>query len=418
MSPQNSQAKLLHNQNFIRIWISQISSVMAIYIANYALVLNLYKNTSSTLAASLLWISYILPILLVGPMAATIADLYDKKKILMVTNLLQAALMIVLMFVHERLFLVYGLVFFYSVINQLYQPAESASLPVLVKKEDLTSANGLFFLGGQSGSFVGIAIAGILFPFIGENITILVCAALLLLAFISVSGLPKLTQTTHISFEQGLTDFFDKMGEGYKYIKANKSVLYAITLIGSITISITLLAVNAPALADELFNISLEKASTLIVLPALLGAVIGILLLTRGSKTKNDQKVVRKRYIIQRSLMILGLGFLFLSTFIGYLPFSVRNFVVPVVAALIGASAVGIQIPAQTFLQESTPKHMLGRLMGNVSFMITLMTVVPLVFSGLVGEFIGARSFVFLLAVVCAVGYYLVVRHPDAIDID
>ena len=161
---------LLSNGNFLKLWVSQAFSLISISIVNYLLLLKLFQQTNSTLAVSFILIAYSLPALLIGPFAATLVDLSDRKIMLAVTNLLQAATILLLIPIKTKLFLIYGVVFIYSFLNQFYLPAESSSLPALVPSKNLPQANGLFFLTKQASSLIGIGLAGLFHQFFLWNL--------------------------------------------------------------------------------------------------------------------------------------------------------------------------------------------------------------------------------------------------------
>jgi len=117
---------LVKNSNFVYVWISQIFSQLTINIMNFLLLIGLFAKTQSAIATSFLWVSYSLPAILVGPVAAASADMIDRRKILMISNLLQALTILSFAFLHEtRFFLIYGVVFIYSFLNQFYVPGGS-----------------------------------------------------------------------------------------------------------------------------------------------------------------------------------------------------------------------------------------------------------------------------------------------------
>ncbi|OGM76274.1 hypothetical protein A2188_01525 [Candidatus Woesebacteria bacterium RIFOXYA1_FULL_43_9] len=68
----------------------------------------------------------------------------------------------------------------------------------------------------------------------------------------------------------------------------------------------------------------------------------------------------------------------------------------------VGFSFIGIMVPTQTFLQEHTPKEYFGRVFGNMWFIVTILTVVPLLTMGMIAELFSMRSvllvFSFLMA--------------------
>ena len=83
-------ATLFSNKNFLYIWSSQVLSQITISVLNFLLLISLYNHTGSSVATSLLWVSYALPAILIGPIAAAVVDNIDNRKVLITTNLLQS----------------------------------------------------------------------------------------------------------------------------------------------------------------------------------------------------------------------------------------------------------------------------------------------------------------------------------------
>ena len=76
----------------------------------------------------------------------------------------------------------------------------------------------------------------------------------------------------------------------------------------------------------------------------------------------------------------------------------------------IGASFVGITIPSQTFLQLATPKEFQGRVFGNFWFIVTVITILPVIFSGAVAELLGTQTLMALLTVFCGASFIVIRR--------
>ena len=58
-----------------------------------------------------------------------------------------------------------------------------------------------------------------------------------------------------------------------------------------------------------------------------------------------------------------------------------------------------VDIPALTFLQESTPTWFRGRVFGNLWFLSSIITILPVLFSGAISEIFGVRTLLSLMAV-------------------
>jgi MFS family permease len=386
---------LIKNSKFVYLWTSQVLSQLTINIMNFLLLIRLYERTGSSIATSFLWVAYALPAILIGPIAAASVDLYDRKRMLVIANLMQSLAIFIYAFLHETsFFLLYGIAITYSFFNQFYVPAEAASMPSLVKKKSLPQANGLFFLTQQAALIVGFGFAGLLNHTLGFHYSLYLCSFFLFLAFISVSFLPTMKTRDKMpkSFEKALFKFFKRMMEGYSFIKENRSILLPFALMMGLSVSLSVIVVSMPVLAEDIFRINVNSAGAMIAVPAGIGAAIGTLIVTRLLK-----KGWRKKRTIETSLKIMAF-ILFIFTFI--LPEITNMFRIILGLAcvlLIGVSFVGIFIPSQTFLQEKTPGGLRGRVFGNYWFLTTIATVFPVIFSGAITEIFGIRLLMFLL---------------------
>ena len=383
------------NLNFIHLWSSQVLSLVTINIMNFVLLTRLFEKTGSSLATSLLWIAYALPAILIGPFAAAIVDVFDRRKILIYTNLLQALIILVFAMSHKTsIFFAYGVVIIYSLLNQFYVPAESASLPSLVPKKLYTHANSLFFMTRQTALILGYATAGLLLGLFGFEKTLFLCSAFVFIAFINVIFLPKIKASKEsISLlEVDLVDFFKRIWVGYKFIKVNRNILVPFVLLLGFQVVVSIVTVNVPAIARDILDINMNTAGLLIIVPAGIGALIAAFNLPKLIK-----KGLRKKKIIENSLFIATLSIFVMTFIIPEISSGIRMFLGLFICLVLGMAFIGITVPAQTFLQESTPKELYGRVFGNFSFMVTLATIFPVIFSGTISELFGIRMLFFLL---------------------
>ena len=393
---------VLRNKQFIKLWLSQLLTITGLNIVNFVLLLQLFNKTNSTLAASFLWIAYSIPILLVGPFASTVADIVNRKKLLVITTLLQSLTILLFLFTGDRYFLLYTILFVYSLISQFYLPSESATLPALVTKEELPEANGLFLLTKQAGMLIGFGSAGFLSKFLGFHPTLILCSILLAIACISVASLPKMSHQRRLDIETDLTQFFSKVLDGYRYIKNNKQILYPILLVAGGEIIMYIIAINIPALVKELLNIAVEDAALYIIIPALVGAMLGVYIFP-----KILRKQIRKILIIRTAILGLALCFLAIGVFLPLVSIEIRPFLLPIICFMTGISFVGVQIPSQTLMQEVTPPDMMGRLWGNLWFLMTIATIIPMFLSASITEVLGAHTFFALLGGIISMVYLM-----------
>ncbi|MCX6724616.1 MAG: hypothetical protein NTV20_00745, partial [Candidatus Shapirobacteria bacterium] len=113
-----------------------------------------------------------------------------------------------------------------------------------------------------------------------------------------------------------------------------------------------------------------------------------------------------------RKMRLIGTGF-FLSSFslfalvliVPHLHFGFKIFGEVLMGFLSGFAFSLFTVPTQTLLQEKTPNYLRGRVFGVLGFMITLASVIPVLFVATIGEFLGEFWMILILAsVIFAVG--------------
>jgi len=388
---------VLKNKNFLYIWISQIFSQLTINIMNFVFLIRLFEVTGSAISTSLLWVAYALPAILIGPFASGAVDLVDRRKMLIITNLLQSLTIFLYAIAYKsNIFLLYEVVFVYSLINQFYVPAEAATLPSVLSKEKLAHGNSLFFITQQGSIVLGFAIAGLLNGLLGFNNTLFLCSFFLFIAFASTMLLPKLTSNNQIpkKFETAVFGFFRHIAEGYDYIKNDRKILTPFLLLIGFQAALQVAVVQVPIIAKNILYIPLNSAGVFILVPAGIGAILGALIMPKLLK-----KQFRKKQIINAALLTTGISIFVLAFIIPVFTASwVRVILAFISVLLLGLSFVGILVPSQTFLQESTPPDLRGRVFGNTWFLVTVASVVPVVFSGSLAEIFGIKFLLLILS--------------------
>lgn len=376
---------------------------------NFVLLTRLFTVTGSTIATSILWVAYALPAVFFGPIGAAFVDLASRRKILMITNLLQALTVFGYILTHQTsIFLLYFVVVLYSLFNQFYVPAESSSLPSVVPKNSLPHANSLFFITQQGSLVLGFGAAGILLNLIGFTGSLITCSVFLFIAFVSTAFLPEMKPSKKIpeTLDKLLITFFKSIYEGYEFIKSHKVILFPLLLLMGMQVALAIIVVNLPVIATDILHVSVNYAGLLVVVPAGLGAVIGSVVVP-----KNLNKKWRKKNVIEVCAALLSFGIFLIVFLIPLLPIFVRVMLEPLFVVLVGFGFIGVTIPTLTYLQESTPEWLRGRVFGNLWFLVTIATIFPVLFSGVITEFFGIRTLLVLLMVGTMFIFYYSKRH-------
>jgi MFS family permease len=131
------------NRDFRNIWLGQVVSQLGDWfntIALYTLVLEL---TGSGRAVALVLVLRFLPSTVLAPLAGAVADRFDRRRVMILSDLGRAVVVLGFLFVRtaDDLWLVYTLTILQLGLSAFFEPARSAVLPSVVKERELVTAN-------------------------------------------------------------------------------------------------------------------------------------------------------------------------------------------------------------------------------------------------------------------------------------
>ncbi|HJZ49194.1 MAG TPA: MFS transporter, partial [Roseiflexaceae bacterium] len=130
---------VLRQRNFALLWTGGLISLLGDWLLFIALPFYIYDLTGSALATGAMFIAETLPILLFGSLGGVFADRWDRKRTMIVADLLRAVLLLLLLAVRspDWLWAIYLVVFVQSSIGQFFNPAKGALIPQLVDEQQL-----------------------------------------------------------------------------------------------------------------------------------------------------------------------------------------------------------------------------------------------------------------------------------------
>ncbi|ASN82538.1 MFS transporter [Deinococcus ficus] len=155
---------LLWRGEFARLWWGGLINAIGTWMTGAALPVYVYTTTESVPAAGAMALAATLPGVLLGSSAGVIADRFDRRAVLVVTNLLAALSLLPLLFVGTQgLWVVYLSAVLKALVTLPTGPARSALLPALVPEAQLAQANALNALNNNLARLVGPALGGLIF---------------------------------------------------------------------------------------------------------------------------------------------------------------------------------------------------------------------------------------------------------------
>src|SRR5512136_530705 len=156
---------------FTIVWLGQIISVLASSMTGFGMTLWIYKQTESATAMAGMQVAFILPFLLLSPIAGVMVDRYNRKLMMMVSDLTAVVGTTFLLIMYATGNLQFWHLYIAAVLNGIgntFQwPAYSAAISTMVPKEQLGRANGLTGLMEAGPGVLAPALAGALMPVVG-----------------------------------------------------------------------------------------------------------------------------------------------------------------------------------------------------------------------------------------------------------
>jgi MFS family permease len=153
---------LLKNRPFLFLWGGQIVSQVAdkvLLVMSIALLTTYHVPAKyAASSSSYLMIATTIPAILFGAAAGIFVDRYPKKKIMVLSDIIRGFLILLLPILPKEFLVLLIITFLISIISQAFTPAEQSAIPLVVKSENLLTANALFTTTQISSLIVGFAI--------------------------------------------------------------------------------------------------------------------------------------------------------------------------------------------------------------------------------------------------------------------
>ena len=400
---EHPYVRLARDARFSTFWLAGTISVFGDRLHQIALGVMVLGLTGSAMKTGLVFLAATLPNLLLGPIAGTLVDRWDQKRVMIVSDLVRAGLVLTLPFVAEtNVWLVYPLVFIVTTVSLFFRPAKTAILPRIVKREDLTPANGAIWTGETLADIAGYPLAGVFVAFLGTNLALAfwvdsltyVISAVLLVGLV----IPPAVREAGPRVTGAIASFIEEMREGWHFLR-NEATLFQNTMVSvlaqlSIGATLSLMVVYAErSLSGEIISYPNSYA--------VIEAAIGLGNLAGGFVVGAIGARLRKGWLVVTGFAVMGLATIVLGL--------TSNELLAVGAAVvIGIFNLVYVIPSQTLFAERTPEGMMGRVVAiRSSIVMGALTGAMAVSSGLAdsvdaGVIIAATGVLTVIAAVIA----------------
>jgi dTMP kinase len=367
----NVAQDLFQTSNFRKLFAGQLISGLGDWLATFAFIAFVYALTGQATSVAFILILRLVPPMFAASIGGVLADRLPRKSIMITSDILRAGIIMLVPF--TNLWLVYVIAIAHEFISLFFMPARDASIPQLVPKHTLETANGLIL----ASSYVMLPIAGALFgllhgagglyshflPFSHridsqpETLAFFADAVTFVISAILITNMSFPKNTEHMAKHRSLS-FREDFIKGIQAVWRNqtiRSLAYGITAAmfgGGVLFAVGIGYVNKTLGASS---------TTFGWLISLWGAGMGIGLLAVR------QLVHRKgrTYIFSAAVVVLG-GIIISMALVPILVVAMA------LAVPFGAAFALALTLAMTIAQESAEEHNRGTVMGGIESLFSI----------------------------------------------
>ena len=352
---------LRESPEFRRLWVGSSVASVGSQLTLVAVSLEVYRVTSDSLYVGLLSIFALIPLVAGGLLGGAIADAHDRRRVALNSSLVMwaavAGLALQAWLQVGNVWLLYALVAVQSGAQAINQPARSAIIPVLVRKELLPAANALSMVTFGLAMTAGPLLAGVLVASVGFGWTYTIDLVSFAFAFWALLRLPPMPPVKEAG-KAGLRSVV----EGFKFLgtRPNVRMTFIIDLVAMILAQPRALM---PAVAALMIGGGETTVGILLASTAVGAFLAGLFSGPLGSVRRQGSAEVWA--VMGWGASIVGLGLVVvLAGRSGSEGATLWLLPAALCCALAGIADSVSAVFRTTILQAATPDHMRGRLQG------------------------------------------------------
>jgi MFS family permease len=369
--------------DFARLWLAQVISLLGDWFGVIVLsaVVAEYSGGSG-LAVSGFLLARFIPPLIVGPFAGVMVDRFNRKHLLIFSDISRAVAVALMVLANspDRLWLIYLLTVVQFSLSAIFDPARSAILPSVLPRDQLVIGNTLSSVTWSVMLAVGAIIGGVVAAYLGTAAALLIDAATFVISAVLIAQMtlhPEYVQDMEREARREKQGFVD----GLRYLANRPAILAALLVKTAQSLG------NVDALmvvyASELFIMGNDRTTPLSIMYAAfgIGAVVGPLLLNRS----NDGSVRR-----MRRLIIVGFAWITLGWFV-----MGGAGILPLVSLALVVRAMGGSVNwtySSVIIQKSVADNFLGRMFSLDMAGFQLASAISITATGALVDAVGAEN--------------------------
>jgi MFS transporter, DHA3 family, macrolide efflux protein len=350
--------QLLKERDFSLLFWGQMTSQIGDTLNRVALLWFVYQLTGSAMKMVMIGLLQTIPPLVLSPLIGVYLDRANKKTVMVWVDIIRSVLVLLipLLYAFDQLTLerLYAAVFLLAVVSTIFGPALSASVPQLVRRDQLTAANALLQTTTNTGLLIGPLIGGVGIALIGSQNVLYVDAVTFFVSALCLIGI-RMRPLDSNALEKGRGTWSQELLAGIRFVYLEQTVLALMVAAALYSLAASAFAFMLPVFAEQ--NLS-AGALEVGALWSALGAGMLATSTWLASLTQGD---LHGRFtLIFRSMAVGGLAMCGLSMLTAPL-------IAGALILIIGGSTALFMPIVWGVLQEVTPAPLLGRVFTTFS---------------------------------------------------
>ena len=381
---------LKRNSNYRYLWLGSLVSQLGDWFNLLASAELITSITSSEVAISYLFLARFLPLFFVSPLAGVLADRFDRRRILILSDVLRGVTVLGFLLIRspDQIWALYVLTVVQFCLSAFFTPARSAVIANIVARDDLVTANALDSFTWSTMLAMGALLGGIITAVFGKNTAFIMDAGTFVLSAVLIGRVRIIRHVEEGAVNQsGWFDFID----GFRYLWKQPFILLISVLKGAGSLVWGAVNVLEISFANEVFplddvawlsGLQIEDGGT---------ATLGIFYMVVGLGTGLGPLLLRQWLGdgLQRMILGISIGFALMGGGIlalGFAP-TLPIFLVATFVRTVGTGALWVF--SAVILQMIVPNRFRGRVFAFEFALLTLMQSISIFAAGFMQDSLG-----------------------------
>ncbi|MBS4539163.1 MFS transporter [Clostridium sp. D2Q-11] len=390
------------NINIILYLAGKIVSLLGTHIYTFAISLYILRTTGSGLSFALSVLLGMVPRVLLSPVAGSLADKRDRKKMVVGLDILSGIIVLGLVVISSiyglRLIFIYATTLFLAVVNTFFDVSIGAAIPNLVSDKNLVKINSYTQASTSLAAIMGPVLGGLIYGLVPIKLFLIINGISFLISGFSESFInfkynmrdskekeelaAELATESPIQVdEKGIKALLKDIKEGLDFIKELKPIyaLMKFALLYNLLINATL-AVIMPFIINDTLKMSSTQFGV-IEGSFSVGVLITSIVIGKLPEREKNLKILVIGTVIM-GLMVAFIGIPAIGS-LQNLNTSIHFIYFILVMIIFSACMIFVNIPISVAMQRMTPDKMMGRVMGTMGTLAGGIAPLGIIVSGL-----------------------------------